>query len=609
MLKPVKTNLHNSMPVDRRNRNLRYLLSLKDDNLLFPFRQEAGLININTKKTDVHWGWDSPFSQIRGTFTGHWLSAMAKLYSSLKDIRIKVRADYIVSEIAFCQKENGGEWAFPIPEKYLHWIKVGKKVWAPHYVCHKVMMGLLDMYLYAENDQALGIVKKCADWFYAFTNEISRETMDDMMDFEETGGIMELWADLYAITNDPKHRELIYRYERPRLTKPIHDGIDVLTNRHANTTVPEIHGVARAYEVTGDKRFKRIVENYWKLAVDDRGSFVTGGQTSGEVWTPPGQQANRLGPLAQELCVVYNMMRLSQYLYRWSGEAKYADYYEQNLYNGIFAQGYWEEYWHSTHNEDNPLKKGHVIYYLPLAPGSIKEWGSETEHFWCCHCTLVQANAMFDEHVFFQNDKNIYISQFLPSSLDTTVNGKQITIHQEPIRQSDKDISGDIDRTVLSRPKIDKHSVIVNGAGEQFALRIRLPWWLASDAKITINGDEHVFDVYDGHAVINRKWHNDVVCCIFPKELKAWSLPDEPKTVAFIEGPIAFAGLIKEERTLYGDIDNPESFMTPSDERHWVNWRQGWRTINQPVNFKFVPLYDIGYEEYTVYFPVKSGGN
>ena len=52
-------------------------------------------------------------------------------------------------------------------------------------------MGLLDMYLYAGNGEALEIVKKCADWFDHFSGEIPRETMDDMMDLQETG---ELWS-------------------------------------------------------------------------------------------------------------------------------------------------------------------------------------------------------------------------------------------------------------------------------------------------------------------------------------------------------------------------------------------------------------------------------
>ena len=290
-----ETQLLPSLAEKKRQRDFAYLMKLKEENLLFSFYTEAGLNGRqNWKLENVHWGWDGPLSQIRGTFTGHWLSAAARMYDEIGDARLKAKADYIVSEIARCQEANGGGWAFPIPEKYLYSLKRGRHFWAPQYVCHKVMMGLLDMYLFAGNQQALEILKGCADWFYRFTNEVSRETMSDMMDLEETGGIMELWGDLYAVTKDPKHLELARRYERPRLTEPLLQGEDVLTNMHANMTIPEIHGCARAYEVTGEERYRKIVENYWRQAVEVRGSFATGGQTSGEIWTPKHQLAARL---------------------------------------------------------------------------------------------------------------------------------------------------------------------------------------------------------------------------------------------------------------------------------------------------------------------------
>ena len=59
---------------------------------------------------------------------------------------------------------------------------------------------------------------------------------------------------------------------------------DVLTNMHANTTIPEILGIARMYEVTGNPEYLKAVKNYWSIAVTKRGGFVTGGQPSGEVW-------------------------------------------------------------------------------------------------------------------------------------------------------------------------------------------------------------------------------------------------------------------------------------------------------------------------------------
>ena len=75
-----------------------------------------------------------------------------------------------------------------------------------------------------------------------------------MMDIEETGGIMELWGDLYAVTGDEAHFTLMRRYERPKLTGPIEKGQDVLTNMRVNMTVPEIHGCARDYELTDEER-------------------------------------------------------------------------------------------------------------------------------------------------------------------------------------------------------------------------------------------------------------------------------------------------------------------------------------------------------------------
>jgi len=100
------------------------------------------------------------------------------------------------------------------------------------------------------------------------------------------------------------------------LFEPLLAGADVLTNMHANTTIPEILGAARAWEVTGDDRWRAIVEAYWRQAVTARGYFATGGQTCGEIWTPPHEQAARLGDKNQEHCTVYNMMLLADRLLR-----------------------------------------------------------------------------------------------------------------------------------------------------------------------------------------------------------------------------------------------------------------------------------------------------
>lgn len=542
------------LPKTKRERDYRYLMELREENLLFPFYTEAGLNGrLNYKLENLHGGWDAPLSQIRGTFTGHWLSAAARIYNETKERRLKAKADFIVAEIARCQEANGGGWAFPIPEKFLYGLKNGRHFWAPQYVCHKVMMGLLDMYLFAGNEQALEILRGCADWFYRFTGEISREVMSDMMDLEETGGIMEFWGDLYAVTKDPRHLELARRYERPRLTEPLLQNVNVLTNFHANMTISEIQGCARAYEVTGEERFRRIVESYWRLAVDERGRFATGGQTNGEIWTPKNQFSARLGDMNQEHCTVYNMVRLADYLYRWTGDEKYADYIESNIWNGLFAQGFCEGHAREQCLEPSPPKSGLITYYLLLAAGSQKKWGSKTEDFWCCHCTLVQANARYREWIYYGADDGITVAQYFPSEAAFCVDGVPVTLEQKPA-----DLCGDIleiheiSHMLANRPTWETVQFTVSTERPvTFALRLRLPRWIQGDPVFRLNGETVSPKIQDGYAVFERMWENDTLEAEYPKSVVCVSLPDKPDTVAFVDGLVVLAGLVPEERICF----------------------------------------------------------
>lgn len=597
-----------SEEMDRRERDYKYLMELKTENLLFPFYTEAGLNGrLHYKLTDVHWGWDSPLSQIRGTFTGHWLSAAARICQESGKPELKVKADYIVAEIGRCQEENGGGWAFSIPEKYMYGVKNGKHFWAPQYVCHKIMMGLLDMYLFTGNTQAMDILSGCTDWFAAFTAGIDRDTMDMMMDNEETGGMMELWGDLYAVTKEDRHLSLMRQYERPKLTEPLLQGKDVLTNMHANTTIPEIHGCARAYEVTGEERYRKIVESYWNFSVTKRGYFATGGQTDGEMWTPLMRQSARLGEVNQEHCSVYNMIRLADYLYRWTGDTVYMDYIEQNIENGWKAQGFWEGRCLDTLCETSP-ESGLIAYFLPLAAGSSKKWGSKTDDFWCCHCTLIQANAKHREFVYYSGEKDFTVARYVPSLVTVNWNGTETVIQQK-----ETDLSGpcliinDISLGIERRPEY-KHMTLKVSAEKQveYAVRFRIPWWAKNKLRIWVNGEETAYWEENSYAVVKRMWQEDEIIVQIPKGITCFPLADEPDTVAFLDGPVLLAGLVPEERMLIGDKEHPETLLAPHHERQWNQWMPFYKTVNQMRGFYLKPIKDIGKEIYTVYFPVRK---
>ncbi|HUT18939.1 MAG TPA: hypothetical protein VM366_07250, partial [Anaerolineae bacterium] len=94
-----------------------------------------------------------------------------------------------------------------------------------------------------------------------------------------------------------------------------------------------------------------------------------------------------------------------------------------------------------------------------------------------------------------------------------------------------------------------------------------------------------------------------------PKALTTCPLPDEPDTVAFMDGPVVLAGLCDEERTLYGDVDEPASLLAPENEREWGTWLGGYRALGQPRGLRFIPLYEVIDQRYAVYFPVRAPRN
>jgi DUF1680 family protein len=598
---PGEVKLLNSQFLRRAQRNRDYVVSLKNKNLLQNFYMEAGLWNPQLRMdtaanreqaADIHWGWESPTCQLRGHFLGHWLSAAAYIAASTGDAEVRGKEEAVVSELARIQELNGGRWAGSIPEKYLFWIAQGKPVWAPHYTIHKTFMGLIDAYLLTGNRQALEVAERFAAWFADWTKNFTREQMDDILDVE-TGGMLEVWADLYGITKKPVYLELMSRYRRGRLFDALLAGKDVLTNKHANTTIPEAQGAARAYEVTGDTRWRDIALAYWKSAVTDRGYYATGGQTSGEIWTAPFKLSARLGDKNQEHCVVYNMIRLADYLYRWTGDVQYLDYIERNIYNGILAQ-------------QHPAT-GQITYFLPMEAGARKTWGSETNDFWCCHGSLVQAQSRHDRYIYYTDAGGVTIAQYIPSEANVQRPDAAVKITQTLVNEAD---DHRVHRGVDPAERPNRWVVDLRVTAPKpasFTLRLRVPWWVQGTPALTINGkDEPIATKPSTYITLKRTWNSDHLRLTLPKGLATVPLPDRPDTVAFMDGPVVLAGLTSESRTLAGDRSKPENILLPDNEREWSTWLEGhYRAMTEGGGLRFIPLYAVTDQRYTLYFPVR----
>ena len=600
MLKPAEKGSVKILPGVFRERmdvNRQYLLELDANCLLQNFYLEAGIILPglqvvdNPETANLHWGWEAPTCQLRGHFLGHWISAAAKLIAADGEPELRVKLDNIVSELARCQELNGGEWVGSIPEKYFTRLIKNQYIWSPQYVMHKTIVGLSDAYIYAGNTQALDILSHLSDWYITWT-EKAAETNPHAVYAGEEAGMLEVWAQLYQLTKDEKYLTLAKRYADAGLFRKLKEGKDSLTNCHANASIPFTHGAAKMYEITGDSDWLEVIKLFWKVAVTDRGMFSTTGMNAGEFWVPPHMQGHFLGSSDQEFCTVYNMVRTASYLLKYTGEAQYADYIERALYNGFLAQ-------QNAHT-------GMPAYFLPLGAGSRKKWGTKTRDFWCCHGTMVQAQTLYPELVWFTDGDKITAAQYIPSEFTAEMNGAKVTVSQTTGMKyyNDQAFFDEKDDGQMSRWLL-KFSVKCDKP-VRFTLSLRVPEW-AKGVELEVNGKNTAAPVKDGWLDITADWQNDSVQVFFPSELRAETLPDMPELMSVVDGPIVLAGIIGSDCGITGADKLNEQFMPQMEHTYGTfPWRQNsWRTRNQPQSVMFRPLYEVTDEEYTVYFTKK----
>ena len=600
MLKPAEKGSVKILPGVFRERmdvNRQYLLELDANCLLQNFYLEAGIILPglqvvdNPETANLHWGWEAPTCQLRGHFLGHWISAAAKLIAADGEPELRVKLDNIVSELARCQELNGGEWVGSIPEKYFTRLIKNQYIWSPQYIMHKTIVGLSDAYIYAGNTQALDILSHLSDWYITWT-EKAAETNPHAVYAGEEAGMLEVWAQLYQLTKDEKYLTLAKRYADAGLFRKLKEGKDSLTNCHANASIPFTHGAAKMYEITGDSDWLEVIKLFWKVAVTDRGMFSTTGMNAGEFWVPPHMQGHFLGSSDQEFCTVYNMVRTASYLLKYTGEAQYADYIERALYNGFLAQ--------------QNAQTGMPAYFLPLGAGSRKKWGTKTRDFWCCHGTMVQAQILYPELVWFTDGDKITAAQYIPSEFTAEMNGANVTVSQTTGMKyyNDQAFFDEKDDGQMSRWLL-KFSVKCDKP-VRFTLSLRVPEW-AKGVELEVNGKNTAAPVKDGWLDLTSDWQNDSVQVFFPSELRAETLPDMPELMSVVDGPIVLAGITGSDCGITGADKLNEQFMPQMEHTYGTfPWRQNsWRTRNQPQSVMFRPLYEVTDEEYTVYFTKK----
>ncbi len=556
----------------------KYLHEIDVDGLLWPFRKNAGL----PTPGKPFGGWESPSSEIRGTFTAHYLTACALMYGSTGDAALKAKANLVVDELAKCQTALGGRYLAAIPTSYLDRIESGKQVWAPYYVVEKLVTGLIDVYQAFGNQKALDMAERIDGYLRERGAKLTDGQLDATMK-TEYGGMAQMQYNLYAIDGNPANLAYGHRWDEASILGPLALQHDSLSGLHANTNLPKILGAARRYETLNDPTYRTAVEFFWDRVANHR-SYATGGNNKAEFWGDPDDLAHSLVGNNQETCTTYNMLKITRTLIRWTGDPRYADFYERAYFNGILP----------AQRPDN----GMMIYYLPLAGGDTKNWGTPRETFWCCYCTGIESFAKLADSVYFHDAKDgLFVNLYVPTELDWKEKGVRVT------------------QTTKFPEEAGSTLTIHAARPTAMALNLHVPYW-AKGFAATVNGKSvPVTPGTTAYATIRRTWREgDVIRVTTPMTLHTQPMPDDPTLRAVMYGPLVLAGVMDGKTPIADDVNTGYLHQNAAvDPAKWLKPVPGkpltFRTVGQPHDLTFIPLYDVIDQRFGVYWDLVSPGS
>ena len=493
--------------------NIHVLLEYDIDRLIAPFRKEAGL----PEKAKLYPNW----AGLDGHVGGHYLSALAMNYASTGNVECKKRMEYMISELKACQEANdknhpdwGKGYVGGAPNSQQIWSTLQKgdfaayrAAWVPWYNVHKLYAGLRDAWLYAGDEDAKAIFLKFCDWGVNITANLSEEQMQQMLDTEH-GGMNETFADAYQMTGDVKYMVAAKRFSHRMLLDAMAAGNDNLDNKHANTQVPKAVGFQRIAELSNDEKYSKAGSFFWETVTGKR-SLAFGGNSRREFFPSVASCTDFVNDVeGPETCNSYNMLKLTEDLFRANPQAKYADYYERTMYNHIL----------STQHPEH----GGYVYFTPARPRHYRVYSVPNEAMWCCVGSGMENHGKYSQFIYTHQNDSLFLNLFVASELNWREKG--IKLVQE-----------------TQFPNEEKTTLKITGGTAKFKLMVRYPAWVQDGAlKILVNGKPVETEAKpSSYFAIERNWKKgDEVHILLPMHNSIQKMPNVSNYIAIMHGPI-----------------------------------------------------------------------
>ena len=490
-----------------------------------------------------------------------WLEACASVYAVTKDPKIDALMDKFIEQVALAQRADGyihtpvvisernaGIDSHALTENAAG-IEIGKDQkhafasrlnFETYNLGHLMTAGIV-------HKRATGKTtlfecgKKAADFLYNFlTNDAAELSRNAICPSHYMGA-----AEMYRETGDEKYLTLAKGLIAIR--DSVTNGEDHNQDRHKFRDQYEAMGhavranylyagVADLYAETGEAQLMKNLSAIWNDIVNHKiyimggcGALYDGVSPDGTTYNQPSiqqihQAYGRQFQLPQEaahneICAQIGMMLFSWRLFQTTGDGKYIDNIENELYNGILSGI-------SIDGKDffytEALRRTKEFPY-------VMRWPKHRQHYITCYCcppntlrTLCQAQ----EYAYTLGNGSadtLYVNLYGQNTLKT----KDLEITQETNYPWDGEIK-------LTVKKAKKLSTII----------LHKPDW-CDKYSVKVNGETVPSSKFKGQSAITRKWKKgDVIELCFdmhPRLIEANPLVEEAKNqVAIMRGPIVY---------------------------------------------------------------------